>query len=264
MKIFLNNKFVKASKAKISILEQGYQYGYGVFDTLRTYNGKISNIDAHLKRLYNSAKKINLEIPLSKKEIKNDVNKLIKKNDIKNKKIKIMVAKGIKKSTISIVFSNMNKYEPIIYKKGVSVITTKYQRTLPDIKSMNYLPCLLAIEESKKKNAFEALLIDNNQKITEGTFSNLFIVKNDKLITAKDNVLKGITRHIVLKLAKPIFKKIVLKNLSKEEIYKADEAFLSVTTGEIIPISSIDNRKIKIGKYTKIIADKYKKHIKNA
>jgi len=264
MKIFLNNKFVEANKAKVSVLEQGYQYGYGVYDTLRTYNGEISNIDAHLKRLFDSARKINLEMPLSREEIKDAVDKLIEINNIKNNKIKIMVAKGIEKPTVSIVFSDMNKYKHILYERGVSVITTEYQRTLPDVKSMNYLSCLLALQEAKKKNAFEALLVDNEQRITEGSFSNLFIVKNDFLITAKNNILRGITRDIVLKLAKKIFRRIILRNPSKEEIYGVDEAFLSVTTGEIIPISKIDNRKIKLGRYTKIIADKYKEHIKNA
>jgi branched-chain amino acid aminotransferase len=156
----------------------------------------------------------------------------------------------------------MDKYTPDLYKKGISVITTNYQRALPEVKSMNYLPCILALKQAKKKKVFEALLIDNNCKITEGTFSNLFIVRNDTLITAKDNILNGITRNIVLKLAKPVFKKIILKNLMKTEIYKAEEAFLAVTTGEIIPITKIDGHKIKLGKYTKLLMAKYKEYIK--
>src|SRR3989344_1255711 len=264
MKVFLNGKFVEPRKAKISVLEQGYQYGYGVYDTLRTYHGKISNIDAHLKRLFDSARKVHLEIPLSKSDIRNAVDAVIKVNKIKDKKIKIMVAKGLQKPTVSIIFSGLDAYGQSIYKKGVSVITTAYQRAVPEIKSMNYLPCILALQEARRKKAFEALLIDNKQNVTEGTFSNIFIVKNQSLMTAKDHILKGITREIVLKISKKIFRKIILKNPSKTEIYNADEAFLSVTTGEIIPIARIDAKKLKRGIYTKIIADKYKAYIKNA
>jgi len=264
MKIFLNNKFVDAKGAKVGVLDYGYQYGYGVFDTLRTYDGKISNIDAHLKRLFKSAKKVGIKVPISKSDIKRNIEKLIKINKIKNKKIKIMVSKGVKENTISIVYSDMKKYSSLVYKKGVSVVTTNYKRVLPEVKSMNYLSCLLALQEAKKKKAFEALLVDNKQKITEGTFSNFFIVKNNCLITSKNNILKGITRDIVLKISRGVFKKIILRNLSKNDIYKADEAFLSVTTGEIIPVSKIDGMKIKLGKDTLLLAKIYKEYIKNA
>src|SRR3989344_6912066 len=111
MKVFLNGKFVEPRKAKISVLEQGYQYGYGVYDTLRTYHGKISNIDAHLKRLFDSARKVHLEMPLSKAKIRNAVDTLIKVNKITDQRIKIMVAKGIKKPTVSIIFSDLGAYK---------------------------------------------------------------------------------------------------------------------------------------------------------
>lgn len=237
--ILINNKFVKPSHAKISVLSEAFMYGYGVFETLRTFDKKIIKANEHINRLLNSAKKIELKIKYKKSEILKMLLKITEKSPFKNQRIKITAIKeGI------IITSKKLTINKSIY-KGVSVKTVLLKRSMPEIKSISYLESYFAHQQAVKQGYFEAILTDEKDEIYEGSYSNIFWFRGDTLCTRKDHVLAGITAQTVIKNSpfKVKFKKITLKNL-----LKSHEIFLTQTTTGIVPITKINNQKIGTGK----------------
>lgn len=272
MYIFINSKFYSEKDANISIFDHGFLYGDGIFETLRTYNGKVFKIDEHLDRIFHSARLIKLEIPLTKNQLKSAITSTIKKNKLKEAYIRLAISRGkgelrysIKSNpNVVIIAKPFIKYPENVHEKGVSVITYNAERILPKVKSTSCLPLVLAKSEAAKKGCFDALLVDRSGFVTEGTVSNVFFIKENTVYTPKDNILKGITRGIVVKIAKKIAK-IKETKIKKEEIYHFDECFLTNTSAEIAPVNKIDGKIIKNapGVITKKLMEEFKKEVKN-
>lgn len=270
MHVFINGKFYSEKDANISIFDHGFLYGDGIFETLRAYKGKVFKIDEHLDRLSHSARLIKLEIPLTKERLKSAMISTIKKNKLKEAYIRLAISRGKGELRYSID-SNPNvviiakpfiKYHKNIHEKGVSVITYKGERVLPEVKSTSCMPLVLAKSEAAKKGCFDAILTDRDGFITEGTVSNVFFIKENTVCTPKDNILKGITRGIVIKIAKRIAK-IKETRIKKDKLHSFDECFLTNTSAEIVPVKKIDGKIIKNspGIITKKLMEEFRKEV---
>jgi len=258
MQILFNNKFIKENEAKISMLSESFMHGYGVFETLRTYEKKIFKLKEHIDRLLKSAKHIELEINFSKKEIIEMTEKISQKSPHKNQKIKIIAIKeGI------LIQSTKLSYSQKIIEKGVKCKTIKLERSIPEIKSISYIESKLSHKKAKKENYYEAILIGKNKEVYEGAYSNIFWIEKEKekifLCTRKEGILQGITRQTIIKIS-PY--PIRYKNIKINELLKKPEVFLSQTLKGIVPITQIDKTKIgngEPGKHTKEIIELFNK-----
>ena len=265
MFININGKFYTEKNAKVSVLDRGFLYGDGVFETMRVYNGRIFALNEHLMRLRHSASTILLIIQRTDKEIKNELLRAIEKNRLKNAILRISFSRGMgdrkisvygcKKPFMVIIAFKFLPYPGSFYTNGVDVIISKkiiqYSGSFQSgIKSSNYLPNILAKSEAFESGAFESILLNEKGYVTEGTVSNFFIVINGVLITAPLNagILPGITRDIVLKLAKMSGIKVEEKKFKPDLVYKADEAFLTNTSVEILPVKEINGTIILSGR----------------
>lgn len=238
MTIYLiNNKFYTHKNAKIPITPELLR-GYGVFETLRTYDKKPYQTKDHIRRLFWGAKKISLKIAYSESKIEKIVKELSSKSEYENQRIKITALKGT-----LIVSSEEQKIDPKIYTQGVNLKSVIAKREMPQIKSISYLLPFLSHERAAKEEAFDALMIDEKGEVYEGAYSNIFWFKNNKLYTRKDHVLPGITARSVIKIS-PL--KVQFGKISLKELKKCDEIFITSSIYGIVPIKQID--KTKIGK----------------
>ena len=272
MHIFINGKFYSEKDANISVFDHGFLYGDGIFETLRTYNGKLFKIDEHLGRLFHSARLVKLQIPLTKKQLKQAIISAIKKNCLKEAYIRLTISRGKgelrysieSNPNIVIIAKEFIPYKKDTHEKGISVITCNSERVLPEVKSTSCMPLVLAKSKATKNGCFDAILVDRSGFVTEGTVSNVFFVKNNAIYTPKENILQGITRGIVIKIAKKIAK-ISETKIKKRKIYSFDECFLTNTSVEIVPVNKIDDKTIKNapGIITKKIMEGFKKEVEN-
>jgi len=260
--VYIDGKFYEKENAKVSVFDHGFLYGDGVFEGIRAYNGKIFRLDEHIERLYNSAHYIHLEIPMSKEELKNAIYETLKVNNLTDAYLRLVVSRGVgdlgldprrcPKPSIIIIAKAWGALYGDLYDKGIKVITASTRR-IPShcldvkAKTLNYLNNILAKIETFAENADEALMLDVNGFVSEGTGDNIFIVKDKIIITPKSDssILLGITRKTVKEIADNLKYKFEERNLTLFEVYNADEAFMTGTAAEIIPIREIDGRKIK-------------------
>ena len=278
--IYLNGKLVPKSKAKVSVFDHGFLYGDGVYETLRAYNGIVFKIDEHIKRLFRSALMIGLKIPKTHDDIKRAIYKTIKANRHKEAYIRISISRGpgpiglnpelCLKPTLVIISSRFKDYPEKYYKKGLKIAIVDVRKNFknalnPKIKSLNFLNNILAKIEAKKRGAYEAIMLNYKGNVAEGTITNVFFVKNNILCTpALDvGILDGITRRIILDIAKELKIKTKEGLFTRGHLYNAQEVFISNTTMEVMPVTKVDNIKIssRIGKITKRLGVEYKKKI---
>lgn len=269
MIIYLNGEFVEKEQAKVSIFDHGLLYGDGVFEGIRSYNGKVFKLDEHLDRLYDSARAIMLVIPLTKEEFKNAIFETLKRNNLKDAYIRVVVTRGVgdlgldpKKCPKAFAFIIADKivlYPDKYYKEGLDVITVSVRRNMPEavnprIKSLNYLNNILAKIEANTAGVLEAIMLDKDGYVAECTGDNIFIVQKGKLITPPLHigVLDGITRETVIKLAAGLNIPVEENTFTRYDIYVADECFLTGTAAEIIPVVKVDSRNIGAGTPGKI------------
>jgi branched-chain amino acid aminotransferase len=260
MHVCLNGKFVKADQAKISIFDNGFLYGDGVYDTLRTYNGKVWELNEHLERLEKSAKVICLKIPYSKQKLAELVVKLIKKNGFKESRVRISLTRGqngfdflnAKKPTLLIVAEQLIPQPESVYKNGVTVVTVRAERFLPGVKSISLLPMVFAQQKAKKAKAYEGIFVDSKGFVREGSITNIFVVKNGVLFVPKTHILAGTTRKTVLKLARSLHFKIRITDFTRRKLYIADEIFVTNAPRGIIPVKKVDKYKVGSGRPGKI------------
>ncbi|MFZ8932854.1 MAG: branched-chain-amino-acid transaminase [Bacteriovoracaceae bacterium] len=262
--INLNGEIFTNQEAKISVLDRGFLYGDSVYEVIRTYNGIPFLLDDHLKRLWHSASKIGLEIDHSPEQITQEINKTLAELEDDNAYIRVVVTRGEGPITLDPTTSEKNNLVVIVkplppnpkewYSKGVSVIIANVlrvdrQAVDPNIKSGNYLNNIMAVREAKNQGAFDAIMLNNDGFVTEGSTHNIWMVKNNTLYTPplKAGILEGITRKAVLLLASQNKIPIEQKNITPNELINADEAFLTATTKEIVPITEIDNSYVKDG-----------------
>ncbi|KJJ84134.1 branched chain amino acid aminotransferase [Candidatus Omnitrophus magneticus] len=264
-KIFLDGNFFKKEDAKISVFDHGLLYGDGVFEGIRAYNRKVFKLKEHLDRLYVGAEIIKLQIPMSKAELEDAVIKLLLENKLDDAYIRVVVTRGVgdlgldprkcKKATVFIIAGKIVLYPEKYYENGLPIIIAKTRRNHPFsinpcVKSLNYLNNIFAKIEAVEKNVEEALMLTIDGFVCECTGDNIFIVKNGKLITPPNEIgaLNGITQGAVISLAKKrniLFSYLMMK---PEDIYTADECFLTGTAAEVIPVVAVDGKVIGTGK----------------
>jgi branched-chain amino acid aminotransferase len=271
IKVYLNGKIVPLQDAKLSVLDRGLSYGDGVFESLRTYRGKPFQLEGHIKRLLRGLKTLRIRPPLTGSQLKLAVLRTVAANKFKESYIKIMVSRGEarrhgldrsnaggKASTIILV-EKLKPYPKTIFSKGWKAIISSIIR--PDvpssrIKSLCYLNNILAKMEAKKAGADEAFMLGERGNILEGTISNIFIVKHGAIYTPPKDapILAGLTRNLVIKLAKQSAFRVIEKAISPKELYTADECFITFSGPGIVPITKIWKKKIGSGKCGPITA----------
>lgn len=261
-------------KAGISPYDLGFLRGYGVFDVMKAVNGKPFLINEHWNRFRNSAKELDLKIPLNARKYQETVKKLIELNKAKNSYIiRTVITGGVSadgltpegKETFYVAADKLIPLKKEAYEKGTKVITIEFQREFPASKVNNYVMAIKNIKRKKKEGAHEILYV-NKGKAKEGALSNFFMVKNEKLVTPKESILIGVTRNLVIKLACRLRLEILERDILLKELYSAREIFLTNTTKGIVPVVKVDNKKIgsgKPGKITKILMEEFEKFVKN-
>lgn len=262
--IYLDGEFVSDDQAKISVFDHGYLYGDGIFEGIRAYNGRVFKLDEHLLRLYDSAKAINMTIPINIKEMEEVVLETLRRNNLRDAYIRLVVSRGkgdlgldprkCPKPFILCIAAGISLYPQEFYEKGLDVITVATRRNIPEavnpkIKSLNYLNNILAKIEATRAGVLEAIMLNQEGYVAECTGDNIFIIKNGYLITPPPHVgiLEGITRNCVMELARqkgiPVFEKV----FARYDVYVADEVFLTGTAAEVIPVVQVDGRIIGSG-----------------
>ncbi len=269
---FINNKFVNFKSAKIHIEDRGLQFADSVYEVIAVLNNNLIDLDFHLKRLKYSLRELEIKFTINKKNLNNIFLNLIKKNKTRNGIIYLQITRGVQfrehkfqKNLIpTLIVYTRNKTFNLPGKEFVGVNTITYQDLRwkrRDIKTVNLLPNIIAANMAKKKKAYEAILIQNG-KVTEGTSSNIWIIKKNNLIThpANSDILKGVTRTSLLKIIKKTKLKLVEKHFTYKQLFNADEVFLTSSGSFITPILKIDNKEInngKIGNITLKLAEMY-------
>jgi branched-chain amino acid aminotransferase len=276
--VYLDGKFVPEEEAKISIFDHGFLYGDGVFEGIRAYNGRVFRLREHMNRLYDSAKAIDLQIPITKEEFEKIILETLRINKLRDAYIRPIVTRGVgdlgldprkcKKPTIIVITKPWGKLYGDLYERGLKAVTVAVRRNPcdalpPNIKSLNYLNNILAKIEANAKGGDEAIFLDKFGFISEGSGDNVFIVKNGSILTPPTiNNLPGITREVVIEIIKKLGIPFAERNLSLYDLYTADEVFVTGTAAEIAPIVEVDGRKIgdgKPGKLTKRLMEEFEK-----
>ncbi|MGB0415671.1 MAG: branched-chain-amino-acid transaminase [Coraliomargarita sp.] len=265
MKIYLNDKLVDRSEAKVSVFDHGLLYGDGIFEGIRLYNGCVFKLDEHLERLEYSAKAIMLDMPWSRQEISDAVCETCRANGLKDGYIRLVVTRGegslglsIKncdKPQLIIIADKIQLYPEEFYENGLEIITVPTRRINPaalppTVKSLNYLNNILAKIEAQHLGYHEAIMLNDQGYVAECTGDNVFVLHKGELITPASSAgaLKGITRETAIEIAKELGVPVREANLTRYDIWIAEELFLTGTAAEVVPIIKVDARPIGDGK----------------
>ncbi len=265
MKVYINGKYRDEAEATISVFDHGLLYGDGIFEGIRAYNGRVFKLKEHLDRLFCSAKAILLTIPMSPADLMAAVVATCRHNDLRDCYIRLVITRGVgtlglnpnrcKEPCVIIIAGKIQLYPPELYQKGMEIITVPTVRNLhsalnPAIKSLNYLNNILAKIEANNSGCEEAIMLNSEGFVAECTGDNLFIVKENQLLTPPltAGALYGITRRVVLDLATELGFKVAETNLTRYDLFNANECFLTGTGAELVPIVRIDGRVIGAGK----------------
>lgn len=265
MKIYIDGKYCDEKSAKISVFDHGLLYGDGVFEGIRAYNGRVFKLKEHIDRLYMSAKAILLTIPMTHEEMMRAVVETCRRNKLRDGYVRLVVTRGVGtlglnpnrciNPSIIIIAGKIQLYPEEMYKKGLEIITVPTVRNLhsalnPAIKSLNYLNNILAKIEAMNGGCEEAVMLNAEGFVSECTGDNIFIVNGNRLQTPplSAGALYGITREVVMQLAEDAKLKVGEPNLTRYDLFNADECFLTGTGAELIPVVKIDGRVIGTGK----------------
>lgn len=277
LKVWLDGKLVDEAEAKISVFDHGLLYGDGVFEGIRVYNGRVFELEAHLRRLYESAKAIRLAVPLDKSALSGAIKQTVEANGITDGYIRLIVTRGVgtlglnpflcKDGGLIIIADNVQLYPEELYEKGMRIVSATTIRNHPlaippQVKSLNYLNNILAKIEALDSGVPEAVMYNHEGYVAEATGDNVFIVRDGVVFTppAEASVLEGITRNVVIRLAKEEDIDVVEKNLTRFDLYVCDELFLTGTAAEVIGIIEIDGRTIGSGSpgpVTKLLRERF-------
>lgn len=270
LQIWMGNEIVPVEEARISVFDHGLLYGDGIFEGIRIYNGKIFKEREHLKRLAESAKAIRLELPLSLDDISDAMYATMGANGITGDGyIRLLVTRGIGLlgisvthtacPTVVIITDKIALYPPEVYERGLRCVISSLQRnhinsTPPRVKSLNYLNNVMAKLEAKDAGADEAIMLNNEGHVTECTGDNIFVIRNGKILTppTSEGVLEGITRELVMELARKRGYDVSERILVRHDLYICDECFATGTAAEVVPITEINKRPVGNGKPGKI------------
>ncbi len=270
---FINGEYKRLEDPSIAPNDIGLLRGYGIFEVFRTYNGKLFYFKEHMDRLFNSADNLGIEIPYDTEEIKKIISNLKEKNNLKETFVRVIVTGGksphgmdfsAAESTFIILLEHHDPLPQDYYDNGVELLTLEHKRIIPESKITNYILAISKRKELKEKNKFDFLYTWKGC-VLESVTSNLFLVKNGRLITPEEKVLGGVTRKAVIDLAEEKFN-IEKRPIKVEELKEVDEAFLTATNKEVLPVTMVDDLKIgdgKVGKATEEIKHLFKKMKEN-
>ncbi len=283
MLVYLNGRFVPKDEAKISVFDHGFLYGDGIYETLRSYDGRLFMLERHLERLAHSAAAISLALPMSLDRIGDALNASLNKNMLKDAYVRLHISRGpgeigldpalCPEPTMVIAARQFKDYPPEHFERGVSIAIVKTRRNHPlaldpSVKATNFLNNILAKIEAIKAGAYEAVMLNWEGYVAEGSISNIFIVKNNAVITPALGVgiLEGVTRGFVLELARRESMRTEETAFPPKKLYDADECFITNTTMEVMPVTIADGRPIgggRPGPVTAAIRKAYKREVKN-
>jgi branched-chain amino acid aminotransferase len=265
LRIYINGKLVNEEDAKISVFDHGLLYGDGVFEGIRTYGGRVFRLREHLDRLWDSAKAIWLEIPMSKVEMTRAVEETVAANGIGDGYIRLVVTRGVgtlgldpnkcSRPQVIIIADKIALYPAEIYERGLEIVTASTMRNHPAalsarIKSLNYLNNILAKIEGLQAGCIEALMLNHKGEVSECTGDNIFLVRGGRLFTPPNDacILGGITRDAVISLARESGIEVLESTLTRHDVYVADECFLTGTAAEVVPVVKVDGRVLGDGR----------------
>jgi branched-chain amino acid aminotransferase len=277
MKIWLDSRLVDEADAKISVFDHGLLYGDGVFEGIRVYNRRIFELEAHVRRLFESAKAIRLDVPMSKTKLVGAIEKTVEANGVVDGYIRLLMTRGVgtlglnpfvcESGRLIIIADNIQLYPEELYEKGMKVISATTVRNHPlaippQVKSLNYLNNILAKIEALDNDVPEAIMYNHEGYVAEATGDNVFIVRDGVIYAppVQAGMLEGITRAVVIKLAEKAKLRVVERNLTRFDLYVCDEFFLTGTAAEVIGIVEIDGRIIgdgKPGPVTRLLRKKF-------
>jgi len=277
MKIYIDGKFYDEKNAKISVFDHGLLYGDGIFEGIRAYHGRVFRLKEHIDRLFCSAKGILLDLPLSHAQIMEATVETCRRNKIRDGYIRLMVTRGVgglglnpkkcRAPSLIIIADRIQLYPPEYYQRGLDLITVPTLRNLhsalnPAIKSLNYLNNILAKIEANNGGCEEAIMLNAEGFVSECTGDNIFIVRGGELFTPplSAGALYGITRAVVIEMAREASMVVSEPNLTRYDLFNADECFLTGTGAELIPVVKIDGRIIGTGKPGPVTASLIKKY----
>jgi branched-chain amino acid aminotransferase len=264
-KVYINGKLFDKADAKVSVYDHGFLYGDGVFEGIRVYAGKVFKLREHVDRLYESARHIYLEIPMSRDQMTEAVNATVRANDKKEGYIRLIVSRGAgtlgldpRKTSdpqVVIIVDDIALYPAEVYDQGLEIITASTIRNHPNalnprIKSLNYLNNILAKIEAVRAGCLEAIMLNANGEVAECTGDNIFVAKRGVLMTPPlhAGILEGVTRNTVLELARAARVEAREMTLTRHDVYAADEVFLTGTAAEVIGVVKVDGRVVGNGK----------------
>jgi len=265
MQIYIDGTYYPESEAKISVFDHGLLYGDGVFEGIRFYNGKVFRLEEHIKRLYKSAAAICLNIPLNREEVTEAVLETIRRNELRDGYIRLVVSRGkgnlglspehCPKPTIIIIAAKITLYPEENYEKGLKIVTCATRRIAhgalsPMVKSLNYLNNIMAKIEATHAGAGEGLMLNEQGFVAECTGDNIFLVTDGLIFTPpiSSGALAGVTRAVAMQIAGELGIDVSESQMTRYDVYTADECFLTGTAAEIIPAVEIDRRPIGDGK----------------
>ncbi|MDO8536341.1 MAG: branched-chain-amino-acid transaminase [Candidatus Omnitrophota bacterium] len=278
-KIWINGKFVDPDKAKVSVFDRGFMYGDGVFETMRSYAGTIFKLDRHLDRIFQSMDAIGIRRRYSKRLIEKAIRSALRINDLSGAYIKFTVTRGEGRFGISykdefsanvvIVAKEFDGYPSWMFDDGLDakIIGVQNEMSITSgIKSLNYLPSILARFDAKRLGFDEAILTNTKGYIAEAATSNIFIVKNKALITPsiESGILPGVTRGVVIEIAKRLKMSVKKKLVTRNELFGADELFLTNSLAEVLPVTKVDSKCVgtgRVGPITKLLHTSYQKEV---
>jgi branched-chain amino acid aminotransferase len=264
LKIYIDGNFHDQAEAKISVFDHGLLYGDGVFEGIRFYNDRVFRLQEHIDRLWDSARAIAMDIPMSKSELVAAILETIRQNDLHDGYVRLIVTRGVgslglspdscRRPSIIIIAATIALYPEELYQKGLTMVTCSTRRTppaalSPRVKSLNYLSNILGKLEAQNAGAGEGLMLNEQGYVAECTGDNIFIVKKGEISTPHLNsgILAGVTRAVVFELAEKLGIRAVERELIRHDIYTADECFLTGTAAEVIPAVQLDRRLIGNG-----------------
>lgn len=265
MKIYLNGKLVPKEDASVSVFDHGLLYGDGVFEGIRFYSGRVFRLDEHIDRLYRSARAIALDIPLDHARMSQAVLDTIRANEMTDGYVRLVVTRGegslglspksCPRPTVFIIAAGISLYPEEMYRDGLKLVTCATRRIAhgalsPMVKSLNYLNNIMAKIEAEQVGAGEGLMLNEQGYVAECTGDNVFIVRRGSIITPPiaAGALAGVTREVVFEMARDAGMDIREENMTRYDIYTADECFLTGTAAELIPVVEMDSRKIRDGR----------------
>lgn len=269
----LNGQCIDARKAYVSAMDNGFLYGDGIYETMRTYNGVILELPLHIKRLTHSAHTIGIDLPWTFKQIEQWSEEIVRKNSLITARVRITITRGthgfefLKPPKKPTIFIHCEKLilDPTIYKKGVSASTMYMERLMPEVKMLGLTSQIVAYRNAAKTKDYEKIFINSNNEVLEGASTNIFIVRRGVLITPSRHILPGLTRKRIIAIAHNLKIPISIRRVSLSELKNADEIFLTNRPREIIPIIALNGKKVNDGKpgpISKLLMHAYKTYAK--